>query len=142
MILRISIPCVAGLLLVAALLVCRWLESRHFVATVVKSPYRKYGRGTASSPVGTRHEIEVFVSPHAEEVSSLYCRFALARDTPVRLEQWELFVQELCGAFGLRIAVRDAEAVGPERFIEVLQQDDHWRDFAAQLGWKHFAQER
>jgi hypothetical protein len=75
------------------------------------------------------------VSAQDGEVSCLYCRFALCRDTPCRLERWEWFMQDLCGAFGLAIAVADAEAVGPECFLGILQQADNWRYFAEHFGW-------
>jgi hypothetical protein len=59
----------------------------------------------------------------------------LTRETPVRLERWEAFIQELCDVFTLRISVSDTESVAPEEFLAVVRRTDNWHCFAEQFGW-------
>jgi hypothetical protein len=113
----------------------RWFESKGFE----RSPdYANFRSAVVPSALGLRAEIDVTACVEGgedDEISSLYCRFLLARDTPVKLERWELFMQELCGTFGLRIGVTDGEFVGPEEFLAVVRDTDTWRCFANQFGW-------
>ena len=88
--------------------------------------------------MGEGPEIDVVVGLEEgdiREVSSLYYRLQLNRNSPSRLEWWEALTEELCRTFNLRIAVLDGGLVGPEEFLAVVRRAQAWRFFADQFGW-------
>jgi hypothetical protein len=114
---------------------CRWFEAHSFGCVVCSAKYARFHSATIESALGCRPEIDASASAEEGEVTSLYCRFLLNRDAPLRLERWEAFIQELCAAFELRISVSDTESVGPEKFLSVVRGTAAWRFFAEQFGW-------
>jgi hypothetical protein len=115
---------------------CAWFESKGFEIVVRSTDYAHFCSAPIDATFGRRAEIDASASAEGREVTSLYCRFQLNREGPLRLERWEAFLQELCGQFALRISVSDAESVGPEQFLEVVRRTDNWRHFAEQFGWQ------
>jgi hypothetical protein len=113
----------------------RWLTSRGFELVADDPAYVMAAAATVPSAPGQRPEIEISAHTESGEVASVYCRFLLTRDTPLRLERWEALFRELCGAFGLRIGIADGELVGPEEFLRIVHRMDNWRYFADHFGW-------
>ncbi len=114
---------------------CRWFEAKGFQVVTRSADYALFHSATVESTLGHRAEIDVSASAQDGEVTSLYCRFQLNRESPLRLERWEAFRQELCAVFSLRIGVSDSESVGSEEFLTIVRQTDNWRYFAEQFGW-------
>jgi hypothetical protein len=114
---------------------CCWFQSRGFEVVERSPEYALFHSAKIESSLGRRTEIDVSASVEDSEITSLYCRFLLNRETPLRLERWEAFMQELCATFALRIALTDAESVGPDEFLTVVRGTANWRYFADQLGW-------
>ncbi len=114
---------------------CGWLEARGFTAEHQEPAHAVYGNGRVPAWGGPRHDTEVAAHAEAGGVSGIQVRFAIAADAPARLRRWEDFVAEICGAFRLRIGVREGEAVGPEAFIRLVRAAENWRFFAAEYGW-------
>lgn len=114
---------------------CRWFEDRGFEVLNRSAVYAEFHSAAIESALGWRAEIDVSASMEGSEVTSLYCRFLLNRETPLRMVSWKAFIEELCSAFALRIGVSDEESVGPEEFLTVVRRTDNWRYFADQLGW-------
>jgi hypothetical protein len=114
---------------------CRWFEGKGFEVVNRSAVYAEFHSAAIESALGRRAEIDVSASAEGGEVTSLYCRFLLNREAPLHLERWEAFVQEMCGAFALRISVSDTESVGPEEFLSAVRRSDNWRCFADQFGW-------
>lgn len=113
----------------------RWFGTRGFEMVVQELEFAQFASPTVPSPLGQRAEVEVSIAAEDGEVTSLYCRFLLTRDTPARLERWKALVQTLGHAFGLRIGISDTEAVDPEEFLRVVGRAENWRHFAEQFGW-------
>jgi hypothetical protein len=113
----------------------RWFGARGFETQAQGPESARFASPAVPSALGRRAEVEVTAAAEGGEVTSLYCRFLLTRDTPVRLERWEAFVQELGSTFGLRIGISDSEAVRPEEFVRVVRRAGNWRYFAEQFGW-------
>jgi hypothetical protein len=114
---------------------CRWFEAKGFETVARSAHYAEFHSAAVESALGRRAEIDVSASAQGGEVTTLYCRFLLTRDTPHRLERWEAFAQELCRRFSLRISLSDTEAVGPEEFLAAVRRTDNWHFFADQFGW-------
>jgi hypothetical protein len=113
----------------------RWFEAKGFERGWHESNYHS---ALVPTQFGPQAEIDVTACAEGgehEEVTSLYCRFRIIRDTPVRLERWEMFMLELCGTFGLRIGVADGDFVGAEEFLDVVKDTNTWQCFADQFGW-------
>lgn len=114
---------------------CQWFRTKGFEVVVRSPDFGEFHSGVVESPHGRRAEIDVHTAVNDGEVTNLYCRFLLTRETPMRLERWEAFMQELCTAFPLRIAVSDNEYVGADGFLAVVRRGDNFRYFANQFGW-------
>jgi hypothetical protein len=114
----------------------QWLEVKGFETVNADPRYGYFCSNPVESTLGHRApEIVISTGTEANEVTSLYCRFQLNRNAPLRAEQWEAFMQELCERFDLRISVSDIESVGPEEFMAVLRRDESWCYFARHFGW-------
>ncbi len=115
----------------------RWLTCRGFGVDVDGPGEVIFAAAAVPSALGQRPEIEISLEAKSDEVASLYCRFLLTGDTPLRLEWWEAFFLDLCGAFGLRIGLADGELAGPAQFLTIVRRQDNWRYFADQFGWEN-----
>lgn len=114
---------------------CRWFEAKQFEVVNRSIEHGYFCSAPIESGFGRRPEIVVSSGTVNGEVTSLYCRFQLNRESPFRLERWEAFMHDFCGEFNLRISVSDTESVGPGEFVSVVRRSDNWRCFADQLGW-------
>ena len=121
---------------------CRWFEGKGFEVVTCSAVYAEFHSAAIESALGRRAEIDVSASAEGSEVTSLYCRFLLNRETPLRLECWDAFMRELCGTFALRISVSDSESVEPEEFLTVVRGTDNWRCFAESVRRHDRAEER
>src|SRR4051812_40958151 len=110
---------------------CSWLETKGFGAILREPRGAIYGNGLVPVRGGARHDIEVSAHTEGGEACSVRCRFAIAPDAQARLERWELFLHDLCGAFELRIGASNDEAVGPEAFLGLVRGMNNWRFFAS-----------
>jgi hypothetical protein len=113
----------------------QWLTSRGFEVVVDAPEYVQFDTAAVPSAFGPQAEIEIGAGVSGGEVVSLYCRFLLTRDAPLRLERWKALFEELCGEFRLRIGVADGELAGPEEFLTIVRGMDNWRYFADRFGW-------
>jgi hypothetical protein len=102
-----------------------WLTSRGFEVVVDTPEYVQLANASVPTAFGRQAEIEISAGIRCGEVTSLYCRFLLSRDAPIRLERWEVLFAELCGSFSLRIGVADGESAGPEEFLAIVRAMDN-----------------
>jgi hypothetical protein len=93
-------------------------------------------RGRVRSIGGPTPDVVVHVNGEAEDVSDLYCRFALPGRTPPDLAGWAAFAAELCGRFGLRLAPGGAGTCGEAEFVAAVRANGNYREFAARFGWE------
>jgi hypothetical protein len=90
-----------------------------------------FERGQVKSLFGLEKEIEVSVGDEAGEVTDLYCRFTLPRDTPPPLSEWAEFVSQLCKRFHLRLGADGIAPCGEAEFMAAVKDNFNYRDFAA-----------
>lgn len=112
-----------------------WLRNRGLVEGTIDSLYPIFYGERIHSALGCRPNVEINVSRHEAEVSSLYCRFLLTRDAPDRLAYWQGLMEGLGTAFPFRIWLADGESVATTELLTVLRQGETWIHFANDFGW-------
>jgi hypothetical protein len=105
---------------------CRWCDARGFESVARTGEY-----------AFRRDEIDIETLTVGGELAGLFCRFQLGHNSYRHLGEWQAFVHELCGAFGLRISIPDSELLEPKEFSRIVVRMDSWRYYADHFGWPH-----
>ena len=111
-----------------------WITQQGFTA-VEWGRGTEFHRGQVRSIFGTEQEIDLSFSDEGGELTSVYCRFTLSRETPLALPRWATFVSAMCKKFGLRLPADGMTPCGEEEFLAAVRGHRFWREFAKSLGW-------
>lgn len=107
---------------------------------VLEGWLKEYGFGVRRrSPYGSRlqsEDVEVFLGIMDGVLAEVILTFTLTRDSPLRLDTWELFVKQLCESWGLRIHDSDLGfTVEANQFRRMLASTSAWQDFSEKFRW-------
>ncbi|MCW1885237.1 hypothetical protein OKA04_10900 [Luteolibacter flavescens] len=92
-------------------------------------------RGTQPTPFGMEDEIVVWLSLDEDQVTGLYMRFLLTKQTPEQIPEWTNLILALGHDFGFQIMGANHELLPCSDFLGVLVQNYNFLDFKKAKGW-------
>ena len=111
-----------------------WLIQHEFTA-VDWGHGSAFERGQVRSVFGIEKEIDISFSEEDGELTSVYCRFTLSRDTPTDLPKWAAFAVAMCQRFQLRLGAAGSMPCSEKEFLTAVRANRFWQGFASSCGW-------
>jgi hypothetical protein len=115
----------------------QWFMERGFHEEERYGAISKLWRTRQNTWIGTQGEIELSLPLEEEEITELYMRFLLTKQTPDWIPQWKKLVCELGHDFGFRLMDEEHRLLPCVDFLTVVTENWNFRTFAQQYGWEY-----
>jgi len=111
----------------------RWFMDRGFAGK--EGSADRLFRGTQPTPFGMEDEIAVSLSLEEDQVTGIYIRFLLTKQTPERLPEWKNLILALGHDFRFQIMGEDNILFPCTDFPAILAQNSNFIEFKESFGW-------